>query len=75
MVLSRRTHALTLLRPFCGHLHPDNFVQVALGLNLTCDALRDLVPSVQLKKNVENTHGVVLILVKLWAFSLQLYLK
>ena len=30
-----------------------------------CDALRDLVPSVQLK-NVENNHGGVLLLVKVF---------
>ena len=35
-----------------------------------CDALRDLVPFVQFKK---NTHGGVLLLVKLQAKILQLY--
>ena len=37
-----------------------------------CDVLRDLVPFVQFK-NVKNTHGEVLLLVKLQAFCLQLY--
>ena len=37
-----------------------------------CDALRDLVPFVQFK-TVKNTHGGVLLLVKLQAKSLQLY--
>ena len=39
---------------------------------IMCDALRDLVPFVQFKKR-ENTYGGVLLLVKLQAFSLQLY--
>ena len=34
------------------------------------DALRELVPFVQLKKTVKNTHGEVLLLVKLLAKSL-----
>ena len=38
--------------------------QVCSNDPLICDALRDLVPSVQFK-NVKNTHGGVLILVKL----------
>ena len=37
-----------------------------------CDALRNLVPFVQFKKR-ENTHGGVLLLVKLQAFRLQLF--
>ena len=39
---------------------------------ITCDVLRDLVPFVQFKKR-ENTHGGLLLLLKLQAFSLQLY--
>ena len=35
-------------------------------IHIKCDALRDLVPFVQFK-NVKNTHGGVLILVKLQA--------
>ena len=37
-----------------------------------CDALRNLVEFAQFKKR-ENPHGRVLLLVKLQAFSLQLY--
>ena len=39
---------------------------------IICDVLRDLVPFVQFKKR-ENTHGGLLLLLKLQAFSLQLY--
>ena len=38
-----------------------------LKASTICDALRDLVPFVQFKKNVKNTHGRVLILAKLQA--------
>ena len=37
-----------------------------------CDVFRDLLPSAQFKKH-ENTHGGVLLLVKMQAFSLQRY--
>ena len=44
-----------------------------LQFSHTCDALRDLIPFVQFKK-LKNTHGGVLLLVKLQvAESLQLY--
>ena len=33
------------------------------GLVLVCDDLRDMVPLAQLKKNLENTHGGLLLLV------------
>ena len=39
---------------------------------IICDVLRDLVPFVQFKKR-ENTHGGLLLLLKLHAFRLQLY--
>ena len=42
--------------------------------NYLCDALPDLVPFAQFKKR-ENTHGEVLLLVKLQTKSLQLYKK
>ena len=42
--------------------------------NSICDALRNFVSFEQFKKR-ENTHGGVLLLVKLQAKSLQLYLK
>ena len=41
------------------------------GWNI-CDVLSDLLPFVQFK-NVENTHGGVLLLAKVQAFSLQFY--
>ena len=44
-----------------------------LQFSHTCDALRDLIPFAQFKK-LKNTHGGVLLLVKLQvAESLQLY--
>ena len=41
---------------------------------LICDALHDLVPFVQLK-NVKNTHGGVLLLVKLRSEAFKTYPK
>ena len=40
---------------------------------IICDALRELVPFVQFKKREKNTHGGVLLLVKLHPKTLQLY--
>ena len=48
------------------------FAQCTIGLD--SDVLRDLVPFVQVK-NVKNTHGGLLLLVKLQAKSLHLLPK
>ena len=47
------------------------FIDVIVHLNSSitiCDALRDLVPRVQFKKNMKSTNGVVILLVK-WQAS------
>ena len=49
-----------------------NFIIPRVLAPRICDALCDLVPFAQFK-NMKNTHGRVLILVKLQAWSLQLY--
>ena len=44
-----------------------------ISLLKQCDALRDLVPFVEFKKNMKNTHGGVQLFVQFQAKSLQLY--
>ena len=43
------------------------WVLQTFNFSLICNALRDLILFVQFKKNVKNTHGEVLLLVKLQA--------
>ena len=69
-------HFFTTLLPsilsFSKKLMPTIFQLSRIDSKFWCDVLRDLVPFAQFKKP-ENTHGGVLLLVKMQAFSLQLY--
>ena len=56
-------------------LSPLRTIYAQRTIGLDSDVLRGLVPFIQLKKTAKNTHGGVLLLVKLQAKSLYLYKK
>ena len=66
------TTKLPSILSFPKNLLPTIFQFSRIDSKFWCDVLRDLVPFVQFKKR-ESTHEWVLLLVKIKAFSLQLY--
>ena len=68
------TTKLSSILSFLKKVAPDYFSILKYCRKFWCDVLRNLIPLVQFK-NVKNTLGGMLLLVKIKAFSLQLYWK
>ena len=66
------TTKLSSILSFLKKVAPDYFSILKYCRKFWCDVLRNLIPLVQFK-NVKNTLGGMLLLVKIKAFSLQLY--
>ena len=68
------TTKLSSILSFLKKVAPDYFSILKYCRKFWCDVLRNLIPLVQFK-NVKNTLGGMLLLVKIKVFSLQLYWK